>query len=283
MGNVGLVLEGGGMRGVYTAGVLEFFMEKKLYFPYVIGVSAGACHAASYLSRQKGRNKKVTIDFVKHPRYLSVRNMVREKQLFGMDFIFDDIPNNVVPFDFEAFHKATEQFLIGTTDCETGKAVYFTKQDHRDSILTVLRASSSLPLAAPIIDYSNQKLLDGGIADPIPLKKSEQDGNKKNVLILTRNAGYIKQKSKMEWLPRHAYRKFPRLVDTMSNRYNHYNETLTYINEQENNGNVFVIRPNKPLKVGRIERNSSKLIKLYEQGYEDSEHLYNDLLLWLEK
>lgn len=191
----GLVLEGGGMRGVYTAGVLEYFMEKELYFPYVIGVSAGACMGASYVSRQKGRNKTVNIEYVSHPQYLSLGNYIRHKQLFGMDFIFDEIPNKLVPFHYDAFLKSDQTFKVGTTDCVTGEAVYYEKNDVEMDILTLLRASSSLPFIAPMIEYKGRKLLDGGIADSIPVKKSEEDGNVRNVVILTRNADYRKKKA----------------------------------------------------------------------------------------
>ncbi len=156
MKDVGLVLEGGGMRGVYTAGILEYFMEQNIYFPYVIGVSAGACMAASYLSRQMGRNRTVNIDFVNHPNYLSFRNFLRNKQLFGMDFIFDEIPNKHVPYDYESFYQSKEEFVVGTTDCESGQPVYFKKDDYGNDMLKIIRASSSLPFVAPIIEFKGK-------------------------------------------------------------------------------------------------------------------------------
>lgn len=281
MNNTGLVLEGGGMRGVYTAGVLEFFMEHNLYTPYVIGVSAGACNAASYLSRQKGRNKVVTIDYVTHPEYLSYKNLIRKKQLFGMDFIFDEIPNKHVPFDFETFNQGKEKFVIGATDCHTGNPVYFEKSEHRENVLSLIRASSSLPFMAPVVEYQGFSLLDGGIADPIPIKQSENDGNKKNIVVLTRNVGYRKSKSRGNWVTRKFYKQYEGLLSAIENRHQKYNETLDYIEEQ-NGKNVFIIRPSKPLEVGRVEKNPVKLTNLYQQGYEDAENVYHELQMWLE-
>lgn len=191
--NTGLVLEGGGMRGVYTAGILEYFMEQDLYFPYIVGVSAGACNAASYLSRQKDRNKTVNIEYVTHPRYLSYKNFWKKRQLFDMNFIFHEIPTQHVPFDFDTYFNSTERFLVGTTDCETGQPMYFEKDGTAEEALTLLQASSSLPFIAPIVNFRGKKLLDGGISDPIPVRKAQQDGYEKSVVILTRNHGYSKE------------------------------------------------------------------------------------------
>ncbi|MFY4776766.1 patatin-like phospholipase family protein [Metabacillus sp. RGM 3146] len=283
MERTGLVLEGGGMRGVYTAGVLEYFMENNLYFPYVIGVSAGACIAASYLSRQKGRNHTVNIDYVSDPNYLSFQNLLKRRQLFGMDFIFDHIPNNLVPFDLEGFLQSPETFIVGTTDCETGETVYYNKEANGRDILTILRASSSLPFIAPIVEYDNKKLLDGGITDSIPIRKSENDGNRRNLLVLTRNAGYLKKKPKMDWLVRRSFKNYPKLTEAILARYKVYNETMAYIEEQEKQGNLFIIRPSSPLEMDRIERNPAKLEKLYQQGLKDAEGLSDPLLKWLDK
>lgn len=278
MKGTGLVLEGGGMRGVYTAGVLDYFMDKDIYFPYVIGVSAGACNAASYLSRQRGRNRIVNVDYVRHPEYISYKNLLlKRKGLFGMDFIFDEIPNKHEPFDFEAFSNAKERLVIGTTDTNTGMPVYFEKADHNDNILTVLRASASLPLMAPIIEYKGKKLLDGGIADPIPIHKSRADGNQRNVIVLTQNEGYRKSRTKMEWLAKKIYNVHPGMAHVMLNRYQHYNQTLDEIEEMERRKEVFVIRPKQKLEVGRAERNPIKLNALYERGIEDAMNVYEEL------
>src|SRR5690625_2786952 len=200
MVDAGLVLEGGGMRGLYTAGVLEYFMEQNLYFPYNIGVSAGACMAASYLSRQKGRNKKVNIGFIEDKRYISFSNLIKDREVFGMDFIFDEIPNRLVPFDMDTFYENSEEFVIGTTDCETGKPVYYDKTNHGEDLVLLLRASSSLPFVSSSVEYKGRHLLDGGIVDPIPIKKAQQDGFEKNVINLTKKEGTYKRLSKLKSL-----------------------------------------------------------------------------------
>ncbi|RSK26741.1 patatin family protein [Bacillus sp. HMF5848] len=279
--SAGLVLEGGGMRGVYTAGVLEFFMDNNLYFPYVIGMSAGACVAASYISQQKGRNKIVNIEYCNHPNYISFKNIIKHRQVFGMDFIFDEIPKKLVPFDFSAFRKSPQRFVVGATDCITGNPVYYEKKDIGDDITTILRASSSLPYMAPMISYGDRVLLDGGIADPLPIKKAEQDGYTKNVVILTRNGGYRKEKTKLSWLYKQSFKDYPGLLHSLVNRHHLYNDVMDYIEEQEARGNVIIIRPQKPLEVSRVERNPQKLLKLYEDGYQDAKDTFQKISAWL--
>lgn len=281
--SIGLILEGGGMRGVYTAGVLEYFSEHNIYFPYIFGVSAGACMGASYLSRQLGRNRVVNVEWVSDPRYISWKNLWSKRQLFGMDFIFDEIPNKHVPFDYEAFRNSSEEFVIGTTDCVTGETIYYRKSDPDFDLLQLLRASSSLPFIAPIVEYGRRKLLDGGISDPIPLRKAESDGCKRNVLILTRNEDYRKSPGRFGWIVQRAYRKYPKLVEKMFQRHERYNETLDYIAEQERSGGAFVIRPQETLVVGRMERDPAKLDALYKQGYEDAKRMMPQLRKWLEQ
>jgi predicted patatin/cPLA2 family phospholipase len=275
--NVGLVLEGGGMRGVFTAGVLRYFMEQNLYLPYVIGVSAGGCNGSSYISRQMDRNKVVNIDYITHPEYISYSRFLKKKELFGMDFLFDKLPNELVPFDFETFRQAKEKFVIVATDCHTGEPVYFEKSEYPNDVLTLLRASSSLPLMAPVVEFDGRHLLDGGISDPIPIKKSEQDGNKKNIVILTRNKEYRKSKPSFSWFIKRKLGHYEELVKAILNRHEKYNETLDYIEEQEVKGNIFLIRPSEKLEVGRIEKNPEKLLKLYEQGYNEAKKQFDAL------
>ncbi len=279
LNNVGLVLEGGGMRGVYTAGVLEYFMEKNLYFPYVIGVSAGACNACSYISKQHGRNKRVTVDFVDDSRYLSYKNLIKEKSMFGMDFIFNEIPNHLVPFDFDAFYSSEQRFIIGTTDCHTGNPIYFTK-DPKEDILSIIRASSSIPFIADTVDYSDYTLLDGGIADPIPIKKSIEDGNEKNVIVLTQNIGYTKKPMKLKWLIKRKYPQYKGLIDTLNNRYQLYNDTLAYAEQLEAEGKAIIIRPSQVFKVSRLEKKRERLEFLYQMGYQDAMKLYDKIINW---
>jgi len=270
LNQIGLVLEGGGMRGVYTAGILEYFLEQELFFPYVIGVSAGACNAASYLSKQKGRNKTVTIEYASDPRYISWRNYIKKREFFGMDFIFDEIPNQHVPYHYDVFYNGPSEFVVGTTDCVTGEPVYFKKQDYQNELLTILRASSSLPFLAPEIRFKDKILLDGGISDPIPIKKAQHDGCKKNIVVLTRNEGYLKKPSKFHFFMNRKYPNYKGLQQSLRDRYQIYNETVAYLEKEEKEGNVLIIRPTEPLKVGRMERNPKRLEELYNQGYEDA-------------
>lgn len=277
MENVGLVLEGGGMRGLYTCGVLEYFMENDLYFNYVIGVSAGACNAASYISRQPRRNEKVIIGFIKDRRYMSLRNLILNKSYFGMDFIFDEIPNKHVLFDFQTYYESPGFFLVGATDCQTGKPLYLHKHDLGEQF-QALRASASLPMLSPIVNYKGYELLDGGISDAIPIKKSIKDGNTKNIIVLTRNIGYRKRPGKFNALLKLKYRKYPLLIETMLNRYKNYNETLDYIEHLENEGKAFVIRPSIELEVGRLEKDPQKLRRLLHHGYEDTKRSYERIM-----
>ena len=275
--NVGLVLEGGGMRGLYTCGVLEYFMEKDLYFNYIIGVSAGACNAVSYISKQKGRNEKVNINFVKNWRYMSLRNFIFKKSFFGMDFIFDEIPKKHVIFDFDAFYKSDCNFKVGVTDCITGKPVYLSKGDIGERF-HVLRATASLPMLSPIVKYKGHEFLDGGISDSIPITKAIEDGNKKNVIILTRNKGYRKSPRRLTGLLKIKYTKYPLLLKTMINRYESYNNTLNYIEQLEARGEVIVIRPAEEVKVGRLEKDEKKLYELLQNGYDDAKNSYEKIM-----
>lgn len=222
------------------------------------------------MSKQKGRNRIVNVDYVTDPRYISWRNFFKSRQFFGMDFIFDEIPNKLVPYHYEEFYKNQSEFVIGTTDCHTGKPVYFNRKDYGKDMLKVLKASSSLPFIAPEVDYNKRVLLDGGISDPIPIKKAQQDGFKKNIVILTRNRGYSKKPSKFAFMVKRKYPHYTGLQKALAERYLTYNETLRYVEQEEKKGTVLVVQPQEPLTVGRMERNPQKLDKLYLQGYNDA-------------
>ncbi|UII54433.1 patatin family protein [Cytobacillus spongiae] len=278
LNDTGLVLEGGGMRGVYTAGVLEYLLEQDIVFPYVIGVSAGACNAASYLSKQKGRNKIVNIDYVTDHRYISWRNFFKTRQFFGMDFIFNEIPHVLVPYHYEEFFQSSSEFVIGTTDCHTGEPVYFGREEYGQDMLTVLKASSSLPFIAPEIEFNGRTLLDGGISDPVPIRQAQDAGYKRNVVVLTRNQGYMKKPARLSFLLKRKYPHYTGLQKALLNRYETYNQTTAYLEEEEQRGNVILIRPEQPLEVGRMERNPIKLEKLYIQGYKDAERMKSQII-----
>ncbi|MDD7754839.1 MAG: patatin family protein [Clostridiales bacterium] len=278
----GLVVEGGGMRGVYTAGVLDYFMEKNLYFDDCYGVSAGACHISSYVSKQIGRSIKVTLDYINDKRYCSVNSLIKTGDMFGVEMLYDLIPNKLELYDYDTFNKFKGNFYSVVTNCKTGKAEYIKIKDMKKDIIAV-RASSSLPLLSRIVEINGKEYLDGGITDSIPIKKSIKDGHKKNVVILTRDKTYRKSKPKFLSLLKFKYKKYPNLVKAIENRYKIYNETLDFLEEEKAKNKVFIIQPKLPVKISRIEKDKDKLKELYDQGYEDAKELYEDLMKFLEE
>ena len=278
----GLVVEGGGMRGVYTAGVLDYFMEKNLYFDDCYGVSAGACHISSYVSKQIGRSIKVTLDYINDKRYCSVNSLIKTGDMFGVEMLYDLIPNKLELYDYDTFNKFKGNFYSVVTNCKTGKAEYMKIKDMKKDIIAV-RASSSLPLLSRIVEINGKEYLDGGITDSIPIKKSIKDGHKKNVVILTRDKTYRKSKPKFLSFFKLKYKKYPNLVKAIENRYKMYNETLDFIEEEKAKNKVFIIQPKLPVKISRIEKDKDKLKALYNQGYEDAKELYEDLMKFLEE
>lgn len=278
----GLVVEGGGMRGVYTAGVLDYFMEKNLYFDDCYGVSAGACHISSYVSKQIGRSIKVTLDYINDKRYCSVNSLIKTGDMFGVEMLYDLIPNKLELYDYDTFNKFKGNFYSVVTNCKTGKAEYIKIKDMKKDIIAV-RASSSLPLLSRIVEINGKEYLDGGITDSIPIKKSIKDGHKKNVVILTRDKTYRKSKPKFLSLLKFKYKKYPNLVKAIENRYKMYNETLDFLEEEKAKNKVFIIQPKLPVKISRIEKDKDKLKALYNQGYEDAKELYEDLMKFLEE
>ena len=278
----GLVVEGGGMRGVYTAGVLDYFMEKNLYFDDCYGVSAGACHISSYVSKQIGRSIKVTLDYINDKRYCSVNSLIKTGDMFGVEMLYDLIPNKLELYDYDTFNKFKGNFYSVVTNCKTGKAEYIKIKDMKKDIIAV-RASSSLPLLSRIVEINGKEYLDGGITDSIPIKKSIKDGHKKNVVILTRDKTYRKSKPKFLSFFKLKYKKYPNLVKAIENRYKMYNETLYFLEEEKAKNEVFIIQPKLPVKISRIEKDKDKLKALYDQGYEDAKELYEDLMKFLEE
>jgi predicted patatin/cPLA2 family phospholipase len=285
MKRIGLVLEGGGMRGVYTAGVLERFLERDLFFPYVIGVSAGACNAVSYLSRQRGRNRRVTVDFVDHPEYISLKNWIKKGSVFGMDLIFDRIPNEIDPLDYDKLFSISETFVMGTTDPVEGKPAYYGNQEwaaDRATFASIIKASSSLPFFAPAVDIGGRLMYDGGVSDPIPVRKALEDGCDRVVVVLTKDATYRIKPFRRRRLARLLYRRYPGLVEAMIRREQVYNETMSLIGQLEQEGRAFVIRPSVKLPVGRMERDKPKLETLYELGLRDTDSKFDSLSEWMQ-
>lgn len=278
----GLVVEGGGMRGVYSSGVLDFFIEKDLFFENNYGVSAGACHLCSYLAKQYKRAFRVNVDYLNDKRYCSVHSLLKTGNLFGAEMLYDIIPNELDLFDYDTYNKNESNFYVVITDINTGKPEYVKIGDLKKDIIYV-RASSSLPLLAQNVKINDKEYLDGGISDSIPIKKSIADGNKKNVVILTRDSTYRKGKNFLMPIIKLKYKKYPNFVKSMADRYIVYNEILDFIKELEDNGDVFVIRPKKPVNIGRTEKNREKLEALYNDGYNDAKDCYEELLKYLGK
>lgn len=276
MKDVSLVLEGGGMRGVYTAGVLDFFIDVNFYPSYCIGVSAGACQGASYIAKQYQRNYRININYIRDKRYLSLRNLITTGSLFGMDMLFNKIPNELEPFDYDTFKASDILFKVGVTDCETGLSNYYQIDDFKDNY-SPLTASVSLPLVAPIVKHQGKKLLDGGIADPIPIRQAIKDGNKKHIVVLTQHKGYQKSKVKELMLIKRKYKQYPKLIEAMEKRHDVYNHTLAFLDELEEKKLCYIIRPSTPLCIGRFERNPEKLKEVYRKGYEDAKKEYLQL------
>ena len=280
MSKLGLVLEGGCMRGVYTMGVLDYFMEHNLYTDGVIGVSAGACHACSYVSKQRGRAWRINEQFLNDKRYMSMQSLIKTGDLFGADFIYNVIPNELEVFDYDTFHKSGMKLYAVCTDVESGKAVYAPCMDMKKDIAYV-RASASLPLLSKIVEVNGKKLLDGGVADSIPIQYFQNLGYEKNIIVLTQAKEYRKGKNNLMPIIKRTYRKYPEFVKAMQERHIHYNRTLDEINLMEKEGSVFVIRPSQPVEIGRLEKNMHALRALYEQGYQDAANHYEALLQFI--
>ena len=265
MVKAGLVLEGGGMRGVYTAGVLDFFIDQDLYFSDIYGVSAGACHMCSYISQQRERAYRVNVDYLEDKNYCSMYSLLKTGNLFGAEMCYDKIPNELDPYDYEAFGRYKGNAYAVVTNIETGKAEYIRMEDmHKDII--AIQASASLPLVSKNVYINGVPYLDGGVADAIPIMKSLQDGNKKNVVIMTKEVGYRRKPSSNMTAIRFRYRKYPELVKDMERRHIVYNKTLDFLEEHEKKGHIFVIRPKEDCGVGRIEKDKDKLRTLYQMG-----------------
>lgn len=280
MDKVGLVLQGGGIRGVYTSGVIDFFLDKGIRFPYVIAVSAGACNGAAYISGQRGVGKNMHDKYVRDKRFMGLRNLYRDGSFFGMDFIFDEVPRKFENFDFDAFNSAEQDFIVVATDCISGKPVYLRKNSCSD-MFKAIRASSSLPFLAKKVSLDGLELLDGGMGDPIPIKKSMEDGNDKNVVILTGRMEHQRKPRLIPFMAKRFYPEHSELKEAICNGYNLFNETLDFIDELSRDKRAYVIQPSKDIRTRLIERNSRKLNMLYELGYMDGENAYEDIISYL--
>ena len=276
----GLVLEGGGMRGLYTGGVLDCLMDQQIQADYVIGVSAGACNGVSYVSGQRGRNLRINTEYVTDKRYVGLHNLLHTGSMFGMDFIFDEIPHKLDPFDYTAFLASPCEFIAGVTDVLTGKPAYFGREDMQGHS-TVLRASSAIPCFSPMVRYKGRDYLDGGTSDPIPVRKALADGCDKVLVVLTRERGFVKKPEQGRAIYRRKYKDYPAMIEALDRRHEIYNETLAFLRPLEAAGTALVIAPAEPLGLSRFEKKMENLKRAYETGYADTERRMGDIRAFL--
>ncbi len=265
----GMILEGGTFRPIFSCGAMDALLAHDIHFPYVIGVSAGISDGVSYVSRQKGRNLEILLRYRNDKRYVGLRNFLTCGSLFGMDFIYREIPETYVPFDFRTFYAAPETVLAGVTNARTGEAEYWDCKK-TDQDFTLLRATCALPLLFPAIEMGGQPYYDGGLRDPIPIRKAMADGQEKNLILLTRPAGYRKGLSRQNRLAARVLRKkYPALEPVLLTRHEAYNETVRFCEQLEAEGRAVVLRPDRPLD--SMEKDLSNIRRAYEDGWRMAE------------
>lgn len=283
--NKGLVLEGGGMRGAYTAGVLDYLMRNNVKFPYVIGVSAGANNGANYVADQRERNKKVFVDMVTDERYLGLKNLIKDGNYFGMDFLFKKLPNELVPFDYNTFGNSPITFKVVVTKCKNAQTEYFDKDNFDPKFFgeNILRASSSIPVLTKPVKINGEYYFDGGITDPIPLEKAMKDGYENNVVILTKHKGFRLKYKRSRIILKLLLRDYPQLIETLKNRYKIYNKCIEWVERLEEKGEIFIFRPKEKLGIGGLESNPENLKKIYKRGYEETKNRFEKFEKWNEE
>ena len=283
--NATMVLEGGATRGVFTSGVLDYLMEKDTYVSHVIGVSAGSCNGVDYVSKQIGRTRDCMIHKEKeYSYYYGFTKFIKEKSILDMDMIFDKYPKEIYPFDFDTYFASDMECEIVTTNCETGKAEYMTEKNDKERLMKLCRASSSMPLISPMVNIDGVPYLDGGLADSIPIGRASKLGNKKIVVILTRNPEYRKKPvtKGMAKMYQKAYKSYPELVRTTICRNARYNRQAEMVEKLEKEGKIFVLRPLIPT-VSRLEKDYDMLMNFYEHGYCLMKREYERMMEYLEK
>lgn len=279
----GLILEGGAMRGLFTAGVLDVLMENGVTFDGAVGVSAGAAFGCNIKSHQIGRVLRYNTRFCADKRYCGMSSLLKTGNIYSTDFCYGEVPLKYDPFDFETYEKDPMEFYTVSTDVETGKPVYHKYAGMSDGGFDWIRASASMPLVSRIVEINGQKLLDGGISDSIPVEFFESLGYDRNVAVLTQPKTYKKSKNKMMPLIKIKYRKYPKFIETVKNRHIMYNAETALVSEKEHNGTLFVIRPESPLPVARVEKDPEKLKEAYEIGRSAMKERLEDLLIYLNK
>ena len=264
--NTGLVLEGGGMRGVFTSGVLDALMKHDVYFRYVVAVSAGACNGMSYISRQPRRARIANIDLLARYDYIGLRHLVTQGCIFDQRLLYDRFPNELIPFDYDTYFRHAGGFEMVATSCVTGRPVYLSETHDRQRTCDIVRASSSLPYVSKMVDIDGEPMLDGGITDSIPVEHAMAMGHETNVVVSTRNYGY-RNTGRDRRIPAFVYKRYPRLRVALSHRIEVYNCQLQLIEDLERDGRIVCIRPQRPMEVHRIEKDTQRLERLYEEGF----------------
>ena len=264
----GLILEGGAMRGLFTAGILDVFLENDIEFDGLVGVSAGAVFGCNYKSRQIGRTLRYNLKYCRDKRYCSFRNLLFTGNMYAKKFCYYDIPERLDVFDRETFESNPMKFYVVATDVETGKPVYRSFDKADGDCIEFMRASASMPFVSRIVEACGHKMLDGGISDSVPLEFFEKEGYDRNIVITTREKGYIKEKNQLSWLGGIMLRKYPNMRKAIEERHLMYNKQAKYIEEREKSGDVFVIRPERPLELKHAEHDPEKLQAAYDTGRE---------------
>jgi len=284
MKSVGLVLEGGGMRGAYTAGILDVFMEHGIRFDYVIGVSSGANNGSNFITNQKGRSKELFLKWSQDKRFIGWSNLIRYGSYFGMEFIFNHLPNDLLRFEYATFSDSETQFCTCVSNCDTGYADYFNKDEVSPVIYMnkVIRASCSLPVMSPSVKVGEYRYVDGFITDPIPINKSIEEGNEFNVVVLTKIQTKIEKLSLYDrLLARLTKLMYPNLVPAINQSLDVYNKSLQRIFDLENEGKVYVFRPNKDHLNNRYTKDRRQVEKVYNMGVEDAQSNIMRLKKWM--
>ena len=267
-----LVLEGGGMRGVFTSGVLDWMIDHDITFPYLVGVSAGSSNALSFASHQRGRAKYTFADLQVERHYLGMRNIWRHRSIMDMDLLYRELPETLWPYDYEAYRTNPMRVESVATDCLTGEAVYLEEKEDATRIIDIVRASSSLPFVCPIANVDGRPMLDGGIADSIPLQRAIDQGYEHIIVVLTRHKEYRKEEKKVR-IPSFIYARYPKLREAIRTRAERYNKQVELVEQLEREGRITVIRPDHPVDVARIETDLNKMNTLYQHGFEVAERV----------
>ncbi len=271
-----IVCEGGGMRGIYTSGVLQAFLDADFEADALYGVSAGATNGLNYVSRQDERGLRTNVDYVDDSRYLSFSNYLKNGSAFGMEFIFEEITDTLDPFDFEAFHASGCEFYAGVTDMYTGHSVFFGKEVFKES-LDIIKASCALPILSNTIYFKDRPYMDGGISNPIPVNEPFKDGYDQAIVILTRERSYVKEREGFQRLYNQLYKQYPNFVRAMRLRHLVYNHTLRQVERLEKAGRVLVVAPKEPLKIDRFSKNYDHLMHAYKEGLQDGAEVLTKL------